>query len=54
MAFVLQVLHLAVVESQASQVFVTIFPKVPSGQEFTQVVPDRNSKLVFPHLVHLS
>lgn len=53
-AVVLHVLHLAVIESQASQVRATTFPNVPSGHVLTQVVPDRNSKLVFPHFVHLS
>jgi len=49
----LHVNHFAFVESHASQVFVTIFPKVPSGHVSTQVVPDKNSNPVFPHLVQI-
>ena len=50
--FPLQVAQKALVESQASQLLLTIFPKSPPGQFATQLVPERNSNPVFPHLVH--
>ena len=39
--------------SHASHSFVVSFPNVVLGHSLTHVVPDKNSKFVFPQLVHI-